>query len=481
MKNTSRHQAVALAASLMLMHTGTAYAVQFGIVPSAAPDAPAVVNPFTGKSTDAWKLVGTLGCSAVQISREWVASANHCGLPSDGAVFRSVLGQSATSGCTRLGEADIYICRLNTPQTLVAPSAYPALGVAPNVDEGTWFTGYVPKRESADKFGSLMVYGHAPSADGLVFTGYNGLPFGFDPALTPNTPPIPYTVGGDSGGGVFWFAPGASAAVIVGVLGVAATSSQSPRYFTSLSLDNIKAVISAKGDPIPPLLYSGQNFTNPGGNPAPELGTPPTASPSATGVVLTWSTPAGTPAVSSFDITVGKEGVLDRSVSVSVGAGNTLVLNNLDSRRYTACIRPRNSIGLSNAAYPVYSAPYGEAWYMTTYTPNCVGIDMRLPQATVSGLTGSNSGVSASTGLYKVTFAWAAPTPVPVDLAVVKYRLTQSIAYPSGPARNSTQDVGTTSAAVTTVKGAKVCVSVAGLTAMNKVGPKSSPVCVVAN
>lgn len=65
-----------LAALTGALGTGMAMAVSNGIT-NPAPGQ--VINPYTGQEIQAWKLVGALGASAVQIHRNWLVMAGHEG------------------------------------------------------------------------------------------------------------------------------------------------------------------------------------------------------------------------------------------------------------------------------------------------------------------------------------------------------------------------------------------------------------------
>jgi hypothetical protein len=190
MKFNQRHHALALALALSLQ--APAHAVINGIVPSMDSNAAPIVNPFTGQPTEVWKLVGHLGCSAFQISREWVIQAGHCALGADGTgTFRGHLGTSTVLGtdCTTFGSVggdDFQLCRLKNPENLAQLSNYPAMVALP----ATWRSDTL----NATKYGSLMGYGHASLGDGLAFVDLDGFPFNFEPA-SPTLIPVPYKIG----------------------------------------------------------------------------------------------------------------------------------------------------------------------------------------------------------------------------------------------------------------------------------------------
>jgi hypothetical protein len=58
-----------------LCASASAFSTNLGISPTAGP----VINPLTGQETQVWKLVGKSGCTATQITREWIMTTKHCG------------------------------------------------------------------------------------------------------------------------------------------------------------------------------------------------------------------------------------------------------------------------------------------------------------------------------------------------------------------------------------------------------------------
>lgn len=459
-----------VAAAAALLTSLPVHAVKYGEVPSTAPGAPAVVNPFSGQTTDVWKLVGYLGCSGFQITREWAIHAGHCGIPSDQSrTFSNHLGSSLVLGskCVRQGTYDFQLCRLENPAGLTALPQYPALSVVPS------FT-----LDTASRFGSLMAYGRSNIGDGLAFIGFNGLPYNYTPAA-PTSPQVPFPVSGDSGGAAFWFSPTSPAPVIVGVLVGGTTLNNSPLYFNQSNLDFIRDTIVAAGDPAPVLRTTAQNFTDPGGIQAPELAQPPLLSISASSGSVQWTTPAATPAVSSFEVTLGRDGVLERRLTVQANQGNTSSFTGLAPGKYTACVLPRNAVGPANAAQIRLNVTTNPWYIVLTKTPNCASVDARVPQSTVSGVTAAKSTVSSE--LSKASFSWPAATPLPADMVISRYRLAQTITYPTGPKRTGTADVAATTGSFTVPKGSKVCVTVAALSQGGQAGPQSAQTCIVAD
>jgi hypothetical protein len=365
--------------------------------------------------------------------------------------------------------SDYQICRLKNPAALTAMPVYPALAVAPQ-----WAT-----TENL-KYGSLMGYGHSNEGDGLAFVGFNGLPFGYEPAKAPNTPNIPHTVGGDSGGATYWFPANGGAPVMVGVLVSGATLEYSPLFFSQTDLNWIRDTIVQHGDAAPALLTTDAVYSPAKGGLPPELSKAPIVSAaSGGGVLVTWSTPSASPAVSSFDVTLGKAGAIDRTQSVSVRAAKSLTFTNLAAEQYTICVRPRNSLGLSSAADARLLTPDGptSGWFVVVNTPNCSVIDNRATQTTVSGITATVG--APFLGSYKVSFNWPAPALIPQDLALGGYRVNFSVTSSTGAIKTSSATVTTLGSSISATKGAKVCAAVAATTRLGQVGPLSAANCVI--
>lgn len=458
--------AIVLAAALST--SLPAHALKFGIQPSTAPGAPAIVNPFTGQATDVWKLVGYLGCSGFQISREWALHAGHCAVNQNAtATFTNHLGSSPVLGtdCYRQGTRDYQLCRLQNPGNLTPASSYPAMLALPQA----WYAD----KANAAKYGSLMGYGRSGAGDGLAFGGVDGLPFGFDPVNTAAIP-LPYTVGGDSGGAAYWFAPGTGTPYMVGVLVVAGTVVTSPLFLDESDLAWIKSTIEARGDVAPAIAVASQIYTPPTANPAPELPSPPTIARvgSSNSTTLSWTAPTATPALTHYQVTVGHGGLLERNLSVSAGAATQLTLNNLSADIHMLCVRPVNAAGAARAAR---IAGGGNAYT----TPDCTSFDNRDTQSIVTGL--ATSGNTPISGQVRVNFQWNATTPLPADLALSGHRVNQSVTYVTGPVRNSSLDVGGTAHSVSVPAGSKVCISVAPVTTTGKLGAFSAQVCATAN
>jgi hypothetical protein len=470
---THRHALATVATAAALCLALPAQAVKYGTLPSTEPGAAPVVNPFTGKQTDVWKLVGrtNTGCTSFQITREWVVAASHCpNDPASAKPFTNHLGASTLADCAfPPNGSDYQICRLKNPAALTAMPMYPALAVAPRwaVTENL-------------KYGSLMGYGHSNEGDGLAFVGFNGLPFGYEPAKAPNTPNIPHTVGGDSGGAAYWFPANGTDPVMVGVLVSGGTLQTSPLFFAQADLNWIRDTIVQHGDAAPALRTTDQVFSSPVGGVPPELTAKPAVSAATGGGVLVkWNTPGASPGVSSFDVTLGKGGAIDRTQSVSVWAAKSLTFTNLAAEQYTICVRPRNSMGASSAADARLFTPDGptSGWFVEVETPNCSVIDNRATQTTVSGIMATVG--APFLGSYKVSFNWPAPALIPQDVALGGYRVNYSITSSTGAIKTSSATVTTLGSSISATKGAKVCAAVAATTRLGQVGPLSAANCVI--
>ncbi len=465
-----QHSPRSLAAAVALLcASGAAFATNIGISPTAGP----VINPLTGQETQVWKLVGkSSGCTAVQITREWILATQHCG-PSNniGGGFVNALGTSAvnTSSCEPATTGkDFRLCRLSTPSSMTALTSYPPLVTDAKADV---------TRLNANKLGLLLAYGRS-APDVLTFVGFDGLPHGFDPALNPSGSQIPFAIGGDSGGGAYWFSPTSSQVALTGIIqgGLSIKVPEGIGFFTAADVAWIVSRISQNGDTPPDVITAAQHFTGPAGNTASELSTPPALQGTGYNWTASWQTPGPEP-VTAYKVTAGKNGTLDRSFSVAAGTGNTGSLNALAAEKYRICVRPENTVGPAPAVQSIAFAP-SAPWAVTGITtPNCTWLDLRTP--TTIGTLNFASTYTAATGLYKVTATWSAPS---VPDATPKYRVAQTLTYPSGPVRTSTTTVTATSYSATNLQaGSQVCLTVTGYSRADVLGTPSSTQCFTAN
>jgi hypothetical protein len=364
---------------------------------------------------------------------------------------------------------DILICRLSNPSAMTPLSSYPAVVS----DTRSVFT-----RLNANKLGRLMAYGRA-APDVLTFVGFDGIPHGFDPAADPTGSTIPYGILGDSGGGTYWFSPTASTPALTGVLRVGnALIQDGTLFFTAIDTDWIVSTITAEGDVPPTVVTAAQHFTGPAGDTASELSPPPSFQGSGFNWTTSWATPSSEP-VTSYVVSAGKNGTLDRSFTVAAGIGNTGSLNGLSSDKYHVCVRPVNTVGPAPAVRTVtFSDAETQPWgVLGITTPNCATLDLRAPTAV--GTLSFASTYTAATGLYKITATWAAPS---VPELTPKYRVTQTLKYASGPTRTSTATTTSPSHSASNLQpGSQVCLTVTGYSRADVLGVPSSTQCFTAN
>jgi len=251
--------------------------------------------------------------------------------------------------------------------------------------------------------------------------------------------------------------------VMVGVLVSGATLEYSPLFFSQTDLNWIRDTIVQHGDAAPALLTTDAVYSPAKGGLPPELSKAPIVSAaSGGGVLVTWSTPSASPAVSSFDVSLGKAGAIDRTQSVSVWAAKSLTFTNLAAEQYTICVRPDGPTS---------------GWFVVVNTPNCSVIDNRATQTTVNGITATVG--APFLGSYKVSFNWAAPALTPQDLALGGYRVNYNITSSTGAIKTSSATVTTLGSSISATKGAKVCAAVAATTRLGQVGPLSAAHCVI--
>jgi len=462
-------------------------ATNIGISPTAGP----VINPLTGQETQVWKLVGrSSGCTAIQITREWIMGVKHCApsnmvgtTPVGDHGFYNALGHSAVGTCYQApfqanddpqDGRDLVICRLNTPSAMTSLASYPPL-VA---DTRPVFTN-----SNANALGQLLVYGRATPPDALTFVGFDGIPHGFDPAVDLTGSTIPFAINSDSGGAVYWISPTSPATP--GLTGVLKTGGyfipQGTLFLTAIDTAWVVTTITNNGDPAPTVLTAGQHYTGTTGNTASQLQAPPTLQGSGYNWTASWNTPSSG-SVSSYNVSAGKNGTLDRFFSVSAGTGNTASLTGLTPDLYRVCVRPVNAAGPAPAVANVSFVPQGQPWQTWAVTgittTNCTNLDMRAPSAV--GTLNFSSAYTAATGLYKITATWAPPS---VPEITPKYRVAQTLTYASGPVRTSTTTTTSPSHNATNLPaGTKVCLTITAYSRADVLGTNpSSTQCFTAN
>lgn len=447
-----------------------AQAVNIGISPTAGP----VVNPWTSQATQVWKLVGrSSGCTAFQISPEWVMSSNHCEAGATSGYTNESIAPGVTDALrfneTRNGvrtcekvatSVDLFVCRLNDPSKFISPIAYPPLVAGPYGVSLPASTQTAEMRRTGAKYGSLMLYGRA-GPDKLAFLGFHGAPYGFSPITDPTGATIPVLVGGDSGGALFWFSPTTGQPAFTGIV------TEPLQFMTEADIGWIRNKIAAYGDTPPATVAMAAHYGGPAGDPAPELSAKPFGVQATGGTfTLGWSTPA-TGTVTRYDVSFGSHGAITGTASVAAGGVNQATFAvTLGSGSATACVQPVNAVAPANPAWVLkhYPASPYEA-------PGCQTFDLRWPGSVAAPAMSVQAGAS----FYTVTATWVAPSASVVP--VRGYRLNTSIGYATGPKRNATRDVGTTSAGTPVPAGSTVCVSVAAISQAGVVGPFSASSC----
>ncbi len=480
-----------LAALTGALGTGMAMAVSNGIT-NPAPGQ--VINPYTGQEIQAWKLVGALGASAVQIHRNWLVMAGHEG-NATGMSFSNAQsnGTTATLGTCyphpnyvpgpsgNTSKYDIQLCRLNQP--LDGYGTFPALVVAPADIQPTsqlYSTLYGDRstlRGKVAKWGYLMAYGYAWASPGLAITDFGGTPLSYQPALGSSAPGIPRITGGDSGGAAYWISPTSTEVALIGVLTSDNLVPDGISYFTQSTLDWIQSTITGAGDSPVTILTASQHYSGTSDLATPELPALPTirsVNNSRSNFTMSWPAQAPqTPAITSYQVSLGHNGAVVQQLSVAAGQGNNTSFNAL-SGVYIACAKGNGTVGSALPAYPVPYKFFNQIQSISIETPNCKTFD------TTTAAPGSASGLSATASsagtVSQVAFNWSAATPTP---AAYRLKLTQS--YAGGPSRTTNVESSTTSYTATVLKGTTVCATVTPLNDIGITGTATSNVCATTN
>lgn len=465
-------------AVLSVMACTSALAIQDGIPVDAGT---VIANPFSpGKTIQAWQLVGNGSCSAIRISKEWVMAAAHCGYP---VTFTSELGSAPVDRATCSDSVaefgydqnagyrnDIHICRLANLGTLTEPASYPVLAVMPKFDVS-----------NATKFGGMLIRGMAkPYATAplqVALVDLNGMPLGFAPATVDPLKNVPYVVSGDSGGGAYWIPPDGSDPALVGVLstikGAPGGIALVPWYFTSDNLKKISAYMIEHGQVTDQKLTlkttDNAYYQVPAAAPAPSMTSKPqvfSTGGSGGAITVSWTPPSSSIAIDSFKVTLGQNGALKQTQSVTSGLTNSAKLIGLEgSANSTVCITPVNtSGGAATAAYAIQGKPV---------LLGCLPFDNRMP-GTVAP-TPLTSTLSAASGGYVMSTSWVAPTNP--NVAIRAYRVFSATSYQSGPKRTATRDVSTLTASSLVTAGSTICMSVAAISQIGVVGAYSTAQC----
>jgi Fibronectin type III domain len=449
--------------------SGSAFALANGVFPADGQ----VINPITGTETKVWKLVGTAGASAFQIHRKWILASRH-GHPS-GGTFTNHLGTSQVGQCF-MGN-DLSEAQYNSPRGDTGPNDFalcPLLQPLQITDFGTYppLVSEPTRNEiNRSKFGALLAYGYGWSSAQLAIVDFEGVPYGHQPLRNTGTVRAPLNVGGDSGGGAFWFSPTSPTPAVIGVVTGGAITPFGISYFTEASVNWIRNKIAAAGDTPPATLTAAQHYTGPAGDIAPDLGNAPSTTVSGSAVSVSWVTPAGAAGstVTSYEVSLGANGSPITSKTIAASTGNATSFTGIATgNRYKVCVRPANAVGPSRIARTRYANPSPEVWEV-----NCTAFNTLAPNA-VGGVT-QTSAADPKTGLSKVTLTWAEPAPL-ADVTLRNYRITRSVTTPAGAKRTSTfEQIALTNNAFVQ-KGSTVCSSVSSVS----VNAASPQVCTLA-
>jgi hypothetical protein len=480
-----------LAAALLSTLALSSHAVNVGIDPTTTP----VVNPFTGLSTDVWKLVGrSSGCTAELITPQWILSSNHCAAAgayyndhlAPGATFPLMSGQTVALPqdanwpiCATVTEpspqnpaqqvaTDMFICRLAGTNPIPNAGPFPPLVAGPiRGPVGGWPTlpTYAQLADRSAGFGSLMLYGHGNGGNKVGFVGFNGLPYGYSPITDPTGATIPELNGGDSGGGIY------SYSTITGQWALTGITTHPLQFLTEDAIAFIKTHISQYGDTPPVSVSSASHYGDLSVRSAADLAAPPTASLSGSTLTVRWAAPADA-SVTSYSVSYGHDGLITGRTTIGAASALQASIPASGARYWTACVQPVNPKGPGNAAWVTNRYPGAKAFV----TPGCSTFDLAVPGAV--GTVTVSSARQASTGLFKISSSWTAPVNSAVTISA--YRVTTSISYLTGPKRVSTTDVKTLSASTSVTAGSKVCVSVAAISAFGVVGSASPQQCALA-
>ncbi|TBO31367.1 hypothetical protein EYS42_08990 [Aquabacterium lacunae] len=459
----------AMVLGVLTLTSSPTFAVSLGIDPSSTP----VKDPITGNDFNAWKLVGTSCASAVQIHANWIVSSQHC-MPSADATFSGPYGTATVESCFRGNdtanlrqgdENDFALCRLKRPTQITYSGTFPALVAAPtpvvNHPSGFPATLSPATQRQFAVYGYLMAYGFG-CCNKIGVTDFNGLLPGNDMARSTAQVVVPQLIGGDSGGAAFWVSPTAAAPALVGVLTTGYALPRGVTYFSDSSVNWIRNKIVAAGDTAPITYTASQFYTGPTAPVPPHVPAPPSLILSNGTPALTWLAPtdAGADTITGYQITVAR----DRNIvsTVQVTGANTQAPMPVGNHAFTACVRARNTSGLS--------AP-GNLEQLTATPYGCRDFDL----STVSGLSQAFAR-DAATGLVKVTLNWQRPN----QASNTRYRITR-VTKQGLIQRTQTLETTSTSSTQYVQPGTSVCQRVTVFSDLNPVGTSTANVCSTAN
>ncbi|RZL09103.1 MAG: hypothetical protein EOP40_11000, partial [Rubrivivax sp.] len=186
----SKISALALAASLCSL---SAMAIEgpAAFVPSQA----GATYPNTATSVTAWKLVGSLGASAVQIAPRWVLTAKHVGAAA-GHTFTNAYGSATVSAVIPSSNADLALVYLSSE--IIVPAAELPLLLSDLLNAGNNNLPGQMLAAGRGGFGAVKAHWLSANEDTSTATLASGVS----------------AVGGDSGSGVFWYPTASSRPVL---------------------------------------------------------------------------------------------------------------------------------------------------------------------------------------------------------------------------------------------------------------------------
>lgn len=468
----------------------SAQAMTVGIDPLTTP----VINPFTGLSTDVWKLVGRAsGCTAELITPRWVLSSKHCAAAGNytndhlapGQAFPLMNGQTLALPqdpqwpiCAAVTEphplqpgqrlsTDMFICRLADTAPAPYNGPFPPLVAGPirGASNSPTLPTHAQLADRSAHYGSLMLYGHGNGGNKVAFIGFNGLPHGYSPITDPSGATIAALNGGDSGGGIYAYSS------LTGQWALTGITTSPLQFLTEDAIAFIQTHIAQYGDTPPASVSSTSHYGDLQARSAADLPSPPTSGGvSGSTLIVRWGAPADS-SVTSYNVSYGHDGIITGRLTVGATSPLQVSVPTSGSRYWTACVQALNARGPGNAAWVTSRYPAA-----TLVTPGCSTFDMATPGGI--GSVSMTAVRNTSTGLFKVSSSWAKPL-VP-NVAINAYRVNTTVLYPSGPKRVTTQDVTAPSSYSTVITGSTVCVSVSALSAAGVVGPASAQQCKVA-
>jgi hypothetical protein len=355
----NKMSAIAIAASLLVT---SAMAIEG---PAAfVPSQTGATYPNTVAPATAWKLVGSLGASAVQIAPRWLLTAKHVGVGvTNGQTFTNAYGSAQVDAVILSSKVDMALVHLAT-EIVVPANELPAL-LADQLDDSSNNLPGQMLAAGRGGFGAVKAHWLVANEDTTaVLASVSGVS----------------AIGGDSGSGVFWY-PNAQSRPVLRSITTNAGNPVGP-YSVQVGTSTNTAVFDAKGWIDTSIAGYG---TNSGAAPlwstslalAPHaLRTPnlPQTSKvlqtSANGAWMQWTAPkaaaAGTPEITGYVVRLSPGGA-EYNV---VASNTTLTLNGLQPNKvYSATISAVNANG-----------PSGPRPALTVYD----GVNMPGPSFTTS-------------------------------------------------------------------------------------------------